>query len=186
MPPTFFPGFWDILKQQAANGIQPLTIAGAQAIHEGVEAACDFGLHSFQQANAFERNRSYRLALVKIAANALYQSSFLQPINKAGDIGCAVNHPTGDLATCMTLGIHSAQNAQDVVLRPGNAVAVAHVVHQTVQRTRCNQEAKHRLLGGVLEARLLQALAKSIDHSSFISASPQVVTSGDCRLTLPE
>jgi len=52
-----------------------------------------------------------------------YASGFLQPVYPSGDIGCTVDHSFGDSTTRMAFGIHTFQDAKDIVLLKRNAEA---------------------------------------------------------------
>src|SRR5581483_8969046 len=80
----------------------------------------------------------------------------------------AVHHATGNFAARMSLGVHPAQNPQDVILRARHTVFRAHPVRAIVERIGSDDHAQQSFLRGRGELLLLEAALQSLGHALFI------------------
>src|SRR5450755_4618547 len=88
----------------------------------------EFGLHCVQQLKSLGSDVGYGLALIVATASASHQAPGLQAVHQSGDIGSAFDHSLGDFAARMPLGMHSPEDSQDVILRPGKPMVLADLV----------------------------------------------------------
>src|SRR5215469_16176204 len=77
----------------------------------------EFRLNRLQQLQALSGNTGDGLTLIASAACAPHQSTGLQAVDQAGDIGSALDHAAGDFTAGTTVGMYPAQDAQHVILR---------------------------------------------------------------------
>ena len=76
----------------------------------------EFRLNGFEQLQALLRDAGNCLALIVAAALPANQASRLKAVHQAGHVGGALDHALGDSTACMTFGVNTTKNAEDVVL----------------------------------------------------------------------
>jgi hypothetical protein len=78
----------------------------------------------FQKSEASWADARLHNAAVIRLAGARYQAAFFHPIEQAGHVRVVGNHPFADAAAGEALRLGTAENAEDVVLRAGEAVGL--------------------------------------------------------------
>ncbi len=135
-----------------------------------------FGLHRLQQLESLGGDVGDRLALVFAAAGATDQAPGLQAVDEARDVGSAFDHAVCDLAAWMPLGMHSAQDSQDVVLRAGESMPLADLVHQVVKGAGGYGQAENWLPAGDCEVALFQSSAEGLGHRVCYSQNSELLS----------
>jgi hypothetical protein len=161
-------GAFGLAEDEAAEAAEFVAVVIAETAEDGAGPRLNFGAHGVQQLDTFGGDVGDGLALVFVAARAADELARLQAIDEPSDIGGAVQHAAGDLASRMALGVNAAEDAQHVILRPRNFVLGAKVIHKFVQCGGSDQNAEQRLLRGAGELVLLQAPAQRFRHRFFI------------------
>src|ERR1019366_6804998 len=126
------------LQYQTAQAAQLAALLVIEPIKAGAYGRVNLGLHSGQQLQSFGGDASHGFALIVVSPRPFDQATGLQSVHQASDIGSAVDHAPGDLATRVPSGMDPSQDAQHVVLRARNTVHFAKFIHQVIQRMGCH------------------------------------------------
>lgn len=151
------------------------TVFVAELIEQAGRFFVDERLHGIQQLQPFCGDDRYRLALIFAAARALHQFPPLQTIDQPGDVGGAIEHAAGDLAAGVAAGVHTAKNAQHIVLRARDAVLFADAVHHVVESVGGDDHTQQGFLGSAGELRLFQPSTECLGHNFFITTNESCV-----------
>ena len=163
------------VEDQGAQATQLVAIEVAELSEKLQGPAFQIGLDGLQQLEPLGGDAGYGLALVVTAAAAPHQALGLQAIDEAGDVGGALDHALGDLAAGMALGMDTAQDAQDVVLRAGETVMLADLIDHVIDGTGGDGKAEQSLLLGAGESGLLEAAAEGFGHPDSVIARNELV-----------
>jgi hypothetical protein len=153
-----------VLEDYSAQAAEFMAILIAEMGEPGGGLSFEFGLHCVQQLKSLGSDVGHCLALIVATAGASHQAAGLKAVHQSSDIGSAFDHALGDFASRMPLGMHSPEDSQDVVLRPGKTIALANPVDQIAERAGSNCQTECGFLLGIGEAGLFQSPTKSFGH----------------------
>ena len=117
------------------------------------------GVQPFEQDEPGVRDGGDRLAPVLRVAAAPDQPLPDQAVQHAGDVRRPVDHAPRHLVPGVPIGMHAAEDAQDVVLVGRDPVAVPQRRRHLIEVIGDYQQAHDRLVGERAEPALLKALA---------------------------
>jgi hypothetical protein len=153
-----------VLEDYSAQAAEFMAILVGEMGEPGGGLSFEFGLHCVQQLKSLGSDVGYGLALIVATASASHQAPGLKAVHKSSDVGSAFDHALGDFAARMPLGMHSPEDSQDVILRPGKTIVLTNPVDQIVHRTGSHCQTECGFLLGIGEAGLFQSPTKSFGH----------------------
>src|SRR5664279_1154061 len=121
-------------------------------------------MNAFEQLQSFGSDSSDRLALILAAPVATDESLCLKAVYQPSHVGCALNHALGDFTARMPFRVNATQSSEHVVLRPSEAVPLAHGINYVLDGTGSNRHAQQCLLLRVCEAGLFEPATESLGH----------------------
>lgn len=142
------------LEDHGTQAAEFVAVFVAEFIEPGVGLRFELWLHRLQQLKSLRSDVSDCLPLVRTSAGATDQALGLQAVDEASYVGGTFDHAVCDLAAGMPLGMHSSQDAQDVVLGAGESIALADFVDKVVEGAGRHCEAENRFLLGIREVGL--------------------------------
>src|ERR1017187_4062903 len=116
-------------QDRTAQAAQLAAVFVSEPTKAGAHGSINLRLHSSEQLQPLGCDAGDGLALFVVSTKPFHQAAGLQTVHQTNDIGSAVDHAPGDLATRVAFGMDTSQDAQHVVLRARNAVHFAELVH---------------------------------------------------------
>lgn len=85
-------------------------------------------INFIEQLDAYSCDATVHLTPIFLPALAINPTGFLQTVQEAGGVGCGCDHPFSNLVTPKTFRASAPKNAQDIILRLGDAKRLEELV----------------------------------------------------------